>query len=242
MSDTDTFDLAESAQAFAAEIEALLRATVQVGGTYPRAEMQVSYVHRDRCMIEPTRNDGRGSGLPLFVGGRMLGELEIRFNVTPDRARQHLKVVSSRFAVLTRADRTPVLRLEFDDQAMPATHWHVHGENGALSAWLALAHPDTDDVRRRWALASLHLTTGGALLRPCLEDVIELLVRDFHVDAVARWEAAIQHGRAEWRRKQLRTAVRDDPETAAAALRRLGFQVVAGEPTHAGDPNRLSRY
>ena len=74
------------------------------------------------------------------------------------------------------------------------------------------------DPKKVKHLAELHVPLGGPRFRPCLEDVVELLIVEFGVDSGDDWRIAIQEGRRAWREKQFRTAVWDDPETARAAL------------------------
>lgn len=67
----------------------------------------------------------------------------------------------------------------------------------------------------------IHFPLAGARFRPCLEDVIELLINEFGVNAQPGWQNAIRCGRIAWRHIQLAAAVRDDPETARSALQEL---------------------
>ena len=78
-------------------------------------------------------------------------------------------------------------------------------------------------------MESLHLPVGGDRFRPCLEDVIEFLVVECRFDCQGGWRAPSEAGRERWRRMQTRTAVRDSPSEAAAALRSLGYTVAAPE-------------
>jgi hypothetical protein len=98
---------------------------------------------------------------------------------------------------------------------------------------------------RRWPsgkvprLAEYHFPTGGHRFRPCVEDVFEMLITQFRVDALPDWQEAVAEGRKEWRDKQLMSAVRDAPETAAKVLRRLGYPV--GTPTGGPPSDNLRR-
>jgi hypothetical protein len=81
-------------------------------------------------------------------------------------------------------------------------------------------------------MESLHIPTGGSRFRPSLEDVIEFLIRDCKFDAEQDWEDAVRVGRERWRRKQLRSAVRDAPQDAAEALTKLGYKIEPPENGH----------
>ncbi|RRD29414.1 hypothetical protein [Actinomyces bowdenii] len=83
-------------------------------------------------------------------------------------------------------------------------------------------------------LHMIHFPLGGARFRPCLEDVVELVVNEFGLDTQPDWQERVRDGRAQWRRVQLAAAVRDDPQTARRALDGLGAEA----PT---DEERLGR-
>lgn len=93
-------------------------------------------------------------------------------------------------------------------------------------------------------MESLHLPVGGDRFRPCLEDVIEFLVVECRFATKEGWRAAVEAGREQWRRTQIRTAVRDAPSEAASALRALGYAVEAPEAGHAArdDVVRMRRW
>ena len=76
-------------------------------------------------------------------------------------------------------------------------------------------------------LSKLHLPVGGARMRPCLEDLLQLLVEEFLFDAMPGALQAIENGRVKWRRRQLAAMVRDDPEEAVRVLRdELDYKVI----------------
>jgi len=84
---------------------------------------------------------------------------------------------------------------------------------------------------------------GGHRFRPCLEDLLHLLVTEFGVDQQQEWRAARQEGREEWRRLQLKAAVRDAPEEARRTLELLGYTVSAPAAGPADDnKDRLRAY
>ncbi|CAM2813274.1 MULTISPECIES: hypothetical protein [Dermacoccus] len=75
----------------------------------------------------------------------------------------------------------------------------------------------------------LHFPLGGARFRPALEDVLQMLVEEFGVDAVDGWRKHLAQGRERWRRIQTRAVVRDAPDEAVATLRALGYLVTEPE-------------
>jgi len=89
-------------------------------------------------------------------------------------------------------------------------------------------------------VSSLHFPLGGHRFRPCLEDVLEFLIREFGLDTKDQWRDVLQTSRRTWRERQLKAAVRDDPDSAAAALRALGYSITVPERTPARRLDRLN--
>ena len=58
------------------------------------------------------------------------------------------------------------------------------------------------------------------------------------IDALPGWETFVERGREGWRRKQLRSTIRDAEEEAADVLRHLGWSVEA--PADRAPENRGS--
>lgn len=87
-------------------------------------------------------------------------------------------------------------------------------------------------------LSEMHLPVGGHRLRPSLEDVLLFLQREFAIDTQPGWRQVVDEHQREYRLVQMMTAVRDAPESAAAVLRELGYEVAAptvGIPAQAKD-------
>jgi hypothetical protein len=62
----------------------------------------------------------------------------------------------------------------------------------------------------------------GRRFRPILEDVIEFLVSEGLVDPRPGWLDAVEDGRRAFLRKQLRAAIRREPDIALEALKEFG--------------------
>jgi hypothetical protein len=58
-----------------------------------------------------------------------------------------------------------------------------------------------------------------------VEDFIQFLIDELGIDAGDGWKAVIEASRETWRRRQIKTVVRDVPDAAVAALTDLGFTV-----------------
>lgn len=177
----------------------------------------------DRWVITPVDVSGRRTTIPLFVAEERIAELDLSYKCRLDTHGEWLRIDSSTFAVRALVDRTPVVRFEFLEAAhtSPSAHLHVHAQRGALTHMLSKAgHPTPH------AMDSLHFPLGGTRFRPCLEDVLQMLIQEFGVDAQPDWEPRLRTGRVQWRRTQLAAAVRDCPEEAVRVLvEHLGYSV-----------------
>lgn len=71
---------------------------------------------------------------------------------------------------------------------------------------------------------------GGPRFRPCLEDIIEVAIDEFGLDHKPTHKRVLTQGRSRYRLDQLRTSVRNEPETAVTVLRELGYKVSESEP------------
>lgn len=110
---------------------------------------------------------------------------------------------------------------EFDreaENAYPSAHLQIPAESKAL-AMLTERVGVTPDFRR------LHLPVGGVRFRPCLEDVIEFLIVEGIAQPHPNWEEALMRGRNHFHEIQLKAAVRNQPDIAAAQLETMGYQI-----------------
>ena len=87
-------------------------------------------------------------------------------------------------------------------------------------------------------MSDLHFPVGGTRFRPCLEDVLDMLVRELGVDHADAWRTALTDGRERWRRMQTAAVVRDAPVEAIAALTALGYDIQLRDGTVAPQGNR----
>jgi hypothetical protein len=165
-----------------------------------------------------------------------LAELSANYKLCVDSHQSHLAVEHSTFVLNAKLDRTPIIRWDYDRDARtkPRSHVQITAHRGALSHLLSrLNHKTPHNIE------SLHIPTGGERFRPCLEDVVEFLIRDCGFQGKPGWEAELRQGRARWRRIQTRAVVRDAPAEAAAELIALGYTVTPPDDTHR--PERTDR-
>ena len=192
--------------------------------------------------VRLSEKDGRGrvvletsEPIELSCDNRPLLYLAIKYHFTLNGTHSFLKVESSSFCVLPSKSGNPLFRYEYLDapsDSTPSAHLYVHGHRDEIVKLLYVSERSRSnrvqssnarekgmvDPKKVKHLAELHFPLGGPRFRPCLEDVVELLIVEFGVDSGDDWRIAIQEGRRARREKQLRTAVWDDPETARAAL------------------------
>ena len=134
-----------------------------------------------------------------------------------DEQQRYLTVSKSSFGLYVDPDRERmVFHYDYDREpltAYPPAHVQVSGQADDLA----------DLAARRGQpgkqLAHFHFPLGGRRFRPILEDVIEFLVVEDLADARPDWQDVIQEAREEWEAKQLRAAVRRNPDAAIEQLR-----------------------
>jgi len=105
------------------------------------------------------------------------------------------------------------------DNDYPAAHIQVGGTSPSALALCGQVGRVKDDLPR------LHFPVGGKRFRPTVEDVIEFLIVERLISFHPDWREAVGEHRARWHDIQLQAAVRRRPRTAAAALRRAGWNV-----------------
>lgn len=176
------------------------------------------------------------NGIDLKVRGEVLFRLTVSYKCSLDRASTYLAVDESEVKVFPKgsASGEPLFRYEYDRSAvddMPAAHIQIHAHRDAFSYVLGNAGQSTDRGKRRARLAEipricdLHFPVGGHRFRPCLEDVLAMLVHEFGVDSDPQGLEALSDGREIWRRTQVRSVVRDCPSEAIDVLTALGYDV-----------------
>lgn len=182
------------------------------------------------------------SGITLLVGQEPVLTLTAQFRCTWDGHGRYLAVHWSRIAVFPRDDlgTNPLLRYDYVKNmrpGLPAAHLQVHGSHEALSEILRDAGRGSRKGKRRVksiaagrtpALSELHFPVGGHRFRPCLEDILAVLMEEFGVTPAGDRDAALEalaEGRETWRRTQIGAAVRDAPDEAIRVLQDLGYDV-----------------
>lgn len=182
------------------------------------------------------------AGIALLAGDAPVLTLTVEFQCTWDGHMQFLAIHWSRIAVFPRDDisTNPLVRYEYVKdmrEGLPAAHLQVHGTHEALTETLMAAGKGSAKGKRRAkavakgrlpALSELHFPLGGHRFRPCLEDILEVLMEEFGVTAAGDRAVALEalaDGRETWRRTQVAAAVRDAPDEAVRVLTDLGYDI-----------------
>lgn len=174
------------------------------------------------------------AGIELRVDGEPRLKITVGFKCSFDGSQQFLAVHSANFKVFATESSDPLFRYEFERSApddMAAAHIQIHAHRDALSYAMARCGTATRRGKQRakhgeaGAMKALHFPVGGSRFRPCLEDVLEMLIHEFGVDHPAEALGVLRKGRETWRRTQLKSAVRDSPDDAVEALRDMGYTV-----------------
>lgn len=169
-----------------------------------------------------------------------LAVFSVIYKLCVDSYGDHLAVEHSSFVLKAKVDRTPIIRWDYDREAYskPSSHVQMTAHRGALSHLLSrLDHENPHSIE------SLHMPMGGDRFRPCLEDIVEFLIRDCGFKGGPDWRESLRSGRAKWRRIQTRAVVRDAPAEAADQLSKMGYTVTPPDGGHPEErTNRLTAW
>lgn len=210
---------------FAAELSGLLNNTVCHGISLN--SVITSNPTRAVVGYKITKNNFSDmTGIPVTTGSRPARVfLGLSMRLSPDHERKYLMVNSSVMIVAVTKD------VENDDNILfhydyerdkgdgyPEAHLQVHASS---QQWNSLRRLDGEQR----ALDKLHLPVGGRRFRPTLEDVIDFLVTENFVHKHEQCDQTLADRREEFQRKQLRAAVRRNPQPAVDELREQGYTV-----------------
>ncbi|MDK8763758.1 hypothetical protein QP922_07980 [Corynebacterium sp. MSK218] len=157
--------------------------------------------------------------------------LEASYAMCENSSGEYLAVASSSFKICYRQSkkRPPIVRFEYERDALnkPVSHFHFHSDSVALGLLLA----STGQKDKAFQQQDIHFPMGGHRFRVCLEDVVELVIREFGVAALDGWEQRVLMGREEFRNSQKKAIIRSNPQLAIDVLRELGHTI----PDEAGN-------
>lgn len=237
--------LQAQAQAFA---ERLTSTVTEVADCHP---FKARALERDGVERFSVRQDPE-TGVPLNVEGEPLLTLKVNYLCTWDTPQHFLAVEKSSFEVFAGnvASGEPLFRYEYvrnTGPEIPGAHLQVHAHRDGIAHVMSRAGQGSRKGKRRATagagdvprMSELHFPLGGPRYRPCLEDVLEMLVCELGVDCTARGRSALADGREGWRRQQLRAVVRDSPMEAVTVLENMGYAVEPPKVQPAENSKRL---
>lgn len=199
----------------------------------------------DSAIVE-IANDG---GVLLFDSdNRGLLRVEAEWSCGYDGEGQWLRINSSSIAVFVEpGGHQPVFRYEYqrdNGRNLPDAHIHFHGEHpefveaaGVTDLTDAMSQSGDGSRRSRkradgtkkTRMSSLHFSVGGTRFRPCLEEILLMLIEEFGVTprgaerhvVITELEESLAH----WRRGQTAAVIRDTPSIAVQFLQEQGYSV-----------------
>ncbi|WP_405672673.1 hypothetical protein OG848_22055 [Streptomyces canus] len=190
----------------------------------------------NRIRVAPLAADKRSMRIPVKIDGERCLNLHVQHLCCWDGTKKYLATDKADVHVFFEGESDPLLRFEYvrNSKNPPGAHLQVHAHRDEMAYLLRLA----DKKKGRPAaqlrkgklprLSEMHLPVGGHRLRPALEDVLLLLEREFAIDVAPGWRDVLDEHLRTWRVLQLKAAVRDAHEEAAATLREIGYKVEAG--------------
>lgn len=158
--------------------------------------------------------------------------LAAHFTTRLDEEGEYLSVETSKFALcVNKLTANSLIRIEYQRGAgrepdepghhkRPAAHVQIHGSSTQLGHAQALAGAECRPLEK------IHFPVGGRRFRPSLEDFIEFLHDEELLPSVhSGWQELLQESRGDYLRRQLRAAVRREPDAAIAQLEEMGYTV-----------------
>jgi len=141
-----------------------------------------------------------------------------------DEEGEYLMVQSSFMGLFRDGEMTETLchfDYERDKQdGYPEAHMQIEATS---KVWEDVLRRSGAAGEQNRTLAKLHLPVGGRRFRPTLEDVIEFVASERLVEPLPGWEAVVGESRAKFQEKQLRAAIRRNPDAARQAMQDLGL-------------------
>jgi hypothetical protein len=192
------------------------------------------------------------NGVLLTVDARPTFRLVVSYECRWNESQKYFGVTDSSFTVFFDGSPEPLFHFDYRRDSVntvPTAHLNVHAHRDEIVHALLRASKKRGKARRKQVeageltgLAEVHLPVGGPRFRPSVEDVLEMLILEFGVDADPGVMPILRAARAEYRTTQLKAAVTDHPEAAASALRELGYDVVPPQPSPPIRSEKLQRY
>lgn len=168
-------------------------------------------------------------GIPLTVGDSTDVVYRLKFLAlcTWSEDQKFVGIKLSRVTLVVEDVAEPVLRLQYvkDADRDPVSHFHLHSHHPGLMGAMSQGKKGSRAVKHSPRTEVIHMPTGGHRFRPTIEDIMQMLVNDFGINAAEGWREELEEGRAIFKESQLSAAISDNPGRAADALREMGYDV-----------------
>ena len=206
----------EHATTFVGEIQDLLENTL-VGTTTLETFETSKETFRSWFKISKELAIGRSGSNRLH--------LAVDFRLRPSNSRSGVAVEKSSIKVEFKATQrfVPIVRFEFDREARnkPSSHFQFHAESVPLGLLLARSGRYETAAQQQ----NIRFPLGDSQFRVTVEDVVELVVREFDAQPMPGWEERVEEGRRRFIEMQTEAVIRRDPAKAVEVLRSAGCYV-----------------
>jgi hypothetical protein len=220
--------LERAARLFADDVSELLNGTITHG-----VRLTAVIAHRKdappimQIAYGISRNDPRARVIPLTLGNREAHAfLWVAYFLQLDPEERYAAVTKSGYGLYLDENRTQMLvHWDYDrvpSKMYPAAHVQVNAESAYFETLCRLARERLGKDCPDRELRDAHFPVGGRRFRPSLEDVVEFLVVEELVDARPDWRNMLDSHRQQWDERQLRAAVRRNPDVAIEQLQEDG--------------------
>lgn len=175
--------------------------------------------------------------IELTISGALALTIGCSFGCEWDREARFLKVQKADLYVSPVNEGTPLFRYEYQSSMShqwPSAHLQIHAHRDEFLYAMLRAKRGKSKARQRPLhdgkgkiprLSMVHFPVGGPRLRPCIEDILQMVINEFGVDCEQGAQDVLDQGRERWRRRQVSALVRDVPSEATRALRDMGYRV-----------------
>ncbi|WP_300680829.1 hypothetical protein [Nocardioides sp.] len=232
---TNSATLTEYAEAFASELTTTFRGVF--GESMPEFVAETSPRRSgatQRLLVHPVDS----VDICLQIAGMHALTLICNYHCVWDHQSKYLKVAKADIHVRPAGDATPLFRYEFVEgmqSAFPSAHLQIHAHRDEFLFAMLRADRGKPASRAKAVtggsktapprLSNVHFPVGGPRMRPCVEDILQMLISEFAVATAPDAQDVLDAGRARWRRHQIGAAVRDAPAEAMRVLREMDYVV-----------------
>lgn len=227
--------LVSQAGEFAKNLSKLISSTISDDIKFVVIQIQPS----ETLLVVPEGSDG--TSIELIPITTILTEgqpiklwLKVSFEVDLDHENKYLRVINSLYALVVDSNSSrPAIRIEYNrdrgsepgvletrKHVRSAAHVQIHGTSDEF----ALIQGLNGETKIR-SLEDYHIPVGGKEFRPSLEDFIEFIHKEGLVPKLKDgWLKLIRESQKDWLQRQVKSAVRSNPEAAIEQLIDLGYQ------------------